>query len=523
MSILMKQRQHEHSHAQNRFAVLPNPVRLASDDRYTGKGVTIAFIDSGFYPHPDLTEPVNRIQAFEDVTCPGAKFSGDREPKSWDWHGTQTSVVAAGNGHLSEGIYRGLAPDAQIVLAKVSEHGKITEENIARGLKWVIDNKERYNIRVVSISLGGDEDVPYKDNLVDQTAEEAVSRGLVVVVAAGNSGNSETHTPVPPANSPSVITVGGYDDKNSLGVNPFELYWSSFGPTTDGLVKPEIIAPAIWVAAPMLPGTEVYEKAEVLSQIAYAPDYLLKSISQLADQSDYVLSAFASELWRKTELPESLRREAPDVIRTMAEIKLSESKIVATHYQHVDGTSFAAPIVASVVAQMIEANPDLTPAAIKHILISTADRIPGVQVMRQGYGVLNARRAVEEASRERHADTACFFCPPRIESGKLVFDYHHDSAETVALAGDFNDWNPTHTFFTRLNNGLWRTEIEPPTPGRYRYKLIVNQSHWIDDPGNLMKEPDNYGGLNSVINLVSSAITAQEMREKSAKGMASEG
>ena len=489
----MERRQHEHSHAQNRFAVLPTPVRLASDSRYTGKGVTIAFIDSGFYSHPDLTEPDDRIIAYEDVTRPGASIKAGDEPESWDWHGTQTSVVAAGNGYLSDGIYRGLAPDARLVLVKVSDCGRITEENIARGINWVIENKDRYGIRVVSLSLGGDEDVPYKDNIVDQAAEEAVSRGLVLVVAAGNSGNSERHTPVPPANSPSVITVGGYDDKNSPGASHLDLYWSSYGPTADGLVKPEIIAPAIWVAAPILPGTEFYDRAEALSQIAHAPDYRLSSL--------------ASELWEKSSLPESSPHERPDVIRALAETRLRASKVVATHYQHVDGTSFAAPIVASVAAQMIQANPGLTPAAVKHILISTADRIPRAEVMRQGYGVLNARRAVEEAGRESHADTACYFCPPRIESGKLVFNYHHDGAESVTLAGDFNDWDPARTFFTRLSTGAWRAEIEPPGPGRYRYKLIVDRSRWIDDPGNAMKEPDNYGGLNSVIHLVSSATT----------------
>ena len=502
----MQRIQHEHSHAQNRFAVLPTPARLAGVGR-TGAGVTIAFLDSGFYPHPDLTEPANRVIAYEDVTRPGASINSGGQPDPWDWHGTQTAVVAAGNGRLSDGIYCGLAPDAKLVLVKVSDRGRITEEDIARGLHWVIENKDRYDIRVVSISLGGDENVPYRDNVVDRAAEEAVRRGLVVVVAAGNSGNSEKHTPVPPANSPSVITVGGYDDKNRLGTSQLDLYWSSYGRTADGLVKPEIVAPAIWVAAPILPGTEFYDRVEALSRIAQAPDYLLGSISRLIEQPDSLLSELALALWEKAGLPESLPREGPDVIRLAAEAGLKESKVVATHYQHVDGTSFAAPIVASVVAQMIEANPGLSPAAVKHILISTADRIPGADALRQGYGVINVRRAVEEASREGHSDAACYFCPPRIESGKLVFHFHHDSAETVALAGDFNGWDPEHTYFTRVDTGAWRAEIEPPAPGRYGYKFVVNQSRWIDDPGNAMKEPDDYGGLNSVIHLVSGATT----------------
>jgi serine protease AprX len=500
MSAFMKSKQHEHSHSQNRFAVLPTAARLQSDSERTGRGVTIAFLDSGFYPHPDLTEPASRIIAFEDITRRGASLEAAGEPNSWDWHGTQTSVVAAGNGHLSDGVYRGLAPDAQVVLVKVSERGRVIEEDIARGIKWVVENKDRYNIRVISISLGGDQEVPYRESVADEMAEEAVRCGLALVFAAGNSGGSENHAPVPPANSPSVITVGGYDDGNSLG-DSLHLYWSSYGPTRDGIIKPEIIAPAIWVAAPILPGTQFYERAEALSRIAYAPDYMLNSIARLTDQPDYLLNGLASELWQKADLPELLRQETPDVIRELAELRLRESKVVATHYQHVDGTSFAAPIVASVVAQMIEANPEITPAAIKHILISTTSRIACAPVMRQGYGVLNAGYAVREAAREHHASTVCYFCPPRIEGAKLVFNYHDDAAETVSLAGDFNGWDPARMHFTKSSTGEWRAEMEPPVPGRYQYKFVVDRARWVDDPANAVKEPDNYGGLNSVINI----------------------
>ena len=73
---------------------------------------------------------------------------------------------------------------------KVSEKGRITEDNIARGIKWVIANRERFNIRVLNISLGGDEDVPCTRSIIDQAAEEAIGNGIVVVVAAGNSGDS---------------------------------------------------------------------------------------------------------------------------------------------------------------------------------------------------------------------------------------------------------------------------------------------------------------------------------------------
>jgi len=486
MTILKDNEQHNHQHATNRFAAIPTGLRLQADTERTGRGVTIAMIDSGFYPHPDLIEPINRVVAAADVTQRNGHFELNGKPHDWDWHGTQTSVVAAGNGRLSDGAYRSLASEAQIVLVKASDRGKITEENIAAGFEWVIKNKERYNIRVVSISLGGDDDVPYESNMVDQAAEEAVKRGLVVVAAAGNSGCTGTPRPVPPANSPSVITVGGYNDNNILGNQNLDLYCSSFGPTADGLLKPEIIAPAIWVAAPILPGTTAYTRAEALSQIIAAADYQLPNLVR--------------ELWQDAELPQALAEESPERIRAVVESVLRENKIVATHYQHVDGTSFAAPIVASVVAQMLEANPNLTPATIKQILIASADRIPDAPLVRQGYGVLNARRAVDQAGREMHALEHDHFQPPRVENGKIVFFYHNDEAERVRLAGDFNNWNANQIRFAKMN-GVWRAEIDSPPPGRYHYKFVVDGDRWRDDPSNGLKALDNYGGFNSVLNV----------------------
>lgn len=434
---------HDHQHTPNRFGVIPTPVRLNADPDYTGRGVTVAFLDSGFYPHPDLVTPVSRIVAYHDVAGERCALLAADPSESWQWHGTQTTVSAAGNGKLSDGVYRGVAHESELVLVKGSENGRITEENIARGIDWVIANRERYNIRVLNISLGGDEDVPCSKSIIDQAAEEAIRQGIAVVAAAGNSGNEGRHS-IPPANSPSVITVGGY------------LYHSNFGVTADGTVKPEIVAPAMCIAAPILPGTEFYERAEALSRLA--------------------------------------SEDRPDI-----EAALQQEKIVAAHYQHVDGTSFAAPIVTSIVAQMIQANPALTPGAIKNILVSTADRIVTEPVIRQGYGVVNARRAVALAKTERHALNVVGCKPPRVENGRLLFVFHDDGAESVSVAGDFNRWSHVTTPLKRNGPGLWTTEIAAPRAGRLEYKFIINGQRWIEDPSNGLKAPDNFGGLNSVL------------------------
>ena len=475
---------HDHQHAPNRFGVIPTEVRLNADPEYSGRGVTVVFLDSGFYPHPDLVTPVNRVVAYHDVAGERPNLVPGAPIETWQWHGTQTSVAAAGNGQLSDGVYRGLAHESELVLVKVSERGRITEENIARGIQWVIANRERYNIRVLNISLGGDEDVPCSKSIIDQAAEEAVSRGIVVVVAAGNSGAEGRHS-IPPANSPSVITVGGYSDNNELNGNQLDLYHSNFGATADGTVKPEIVAPAMWVAAPILPETAFHERAEALSRLAAAPDYQLPSL--------------ARDFAEVAGLPAHLVNSDASAIRLYLEAVLQQEKIVATHYQHVDGTSFAAPIVTSLVAQMIEANPLLTPGAIKNILLSTADRIATAFVIRQGYGVVNARRAVELAKTERHTLNVVGCRPPRVEKGRLLFIFHDDAAESVAVAGDFNGWNHLAAPLHRNAAGLWSTEIVAPQAGRFEYKFIINGRRWIEDPNNGMKAPDNHGGLNSVL------------------------
>ena len=444
----------------------------------------MAFLDSGFYPHPDLLTPLSRIIAYHDIAGERPGLFTDGTVESWQWHGTQTSVAAAGNGKLCDGVYRGLAHESKLVLVKVSERGRITEENIARGIQWVIANRERYNIRVLNISLGGDEDVPCSKSIIDQAAEEAISHGIVVVAAAGNSGGEGRHS-IPPANSPSVITVGGYSDNNQLNGNKLDLYHSNFGVTADGTVKPEIVAPAMWIAAPILPGTSVYERAEALSRMATAADYQLPGL--------------AHELKEIAGLPEQLVSSDATEIRQYVEAVLKQQKIVATHYQHVDGTSFAAPIVASIVAQMIQANSSLTPAAIKNILISTADRIATEPVIRQGYGVVNARRAMALAKAEQHDLNVVGCKPPRVKNGRLLFVFHDDTADTVSLAGDFNGWSQAATPLTRNGSGLWSTEIVAPQAGRFEYKFIINGQRWIEDPSNGLKTPDNYGGLNSVL------------------------
>src|SRR5690349_19015147 len=162
---------------------LPVPVRMDADERYTGLGVTIAFLDSGFYAHKDLTEPANRILAYHNIFAPDDDLSSLQTSDVASWHGMMTSVVAAGNGYLSDGFYRSIAPDANVVLVKIGKTGRIPESNIETGLRWVFANREKYDIRVVNISAGGDFEQAYLHNRLCQLVEDVVKSGVTVVCA----------------------------------------------------------------------------------------------------------------------------------------------------------------------------------------------------------------------------------------------------------------------------------------------------------------------------------------------------
>ncbi|HZI19330.1 MAG TPA: S8 family serine peptidase [Pyrinomonadaceae bacterium] len=365
---------------QGRF-VLPTWLRLGAHEHFTGRGVTIAFLDSGFYNHPDLTTPESRILAFHNVVPRGTGTLESIDPASW--HGMMTSVVAAGNGALSNGYFRGLAPDCNVVLVKVSRSGHIPEKNIESGLKWVLENREKYNIRVVNISAGGDAEQSYLHNPLCQTVEQCVREGLVVVCAVGNAGMEPGHPVLPPASAPSSIAVGGLDDRNSLDRARRGMYRSSYGPTYDGLQKPDVIAPGIWVPAPILPHTPTAAEAELYAKLDRATDEELRPIIEAHRDVD-------KDLRDGLTLPTYL-------LRQMISVKLHEADVISEHYKFVDGTSFAAPVVSSVVACMLEANPKLSPQQVKRILIETAERLPHVEIDRQGWGVVEPRRAVELA------------------------------------------------------------------------------------------------------------------------------
>jgi serine protease AprX len=469
------------------FIILPTPLRLNADPRYTGKGVTICFIDSGFYPHPDLTAHRNRIKAYVDITNDGAfekTTSLNNHPGTSTclpygegcWHGTMTSVVCAGNGYLSNGLYKGIATDADLVLIKVQdEHNRITTGNIVKALQWVLEHHREHNIRIVNMSIGDDGPVSYKQSEVDRVAEQLISEGLMVVAAVGNDENGSVK---PPANSPHVIAVGGVDDNNLPEHAGMGLYHSSYGKTADGLMKPELLAHAIWIAAPILPGTKEQKEAEVLhSLLKLHDDGLLNSLPELL--ADTKLDTGLFQVNDVTFIRESIIR------------RIQNCKYISPHYMHVDGTSFAAPVVCAVIAQLLEANPELTPSAVREVLFSTAKRINGFAPERQGFGAVQPRKALLKILKRE-------FIINKPKKTIEFFMYNH-CASQVSLSGSFNHWAQDILLMEPCRDGLWKIEIPMLPAGRYYYKFFVDDRMWMEDIDNPYREPDGFSGFNSIL------------------------
>lgn len=356
------------------YKILPVPERLGAHPDFRGKGITICFIDSGFYPHPDIRKRVLRM---EDLTS--KQPHSTLQPDTNSWHGTMTAVVGAGDGTLSNGFYRGLAAAANLVLLKVAdEQGKISGQNIAKAIHWAIEHRKQYQIRILNLSVTDDWATSYRFNEVDQAVQKATEAGLVVVVAAGNDEHALVKAP---ANSPHAITVGGLNDHNTLFPGAYTWYPSTYGKTVDGFQKPDLIAPAIWIPAPILPMSKEQLAAAALFELAETSD------------STYLKAKYANAT-ASLGFDSQWLFYAPDMVREYVFKQISARKLITPHYQHADGTSFAAPLVSGIIAQMLEANPHLTPQKIKTILNQSARKLPQVDPERQGAGVVHASGAL---------------------------------------------------------------------------------------------------------------------------------
>lgn len=206
------------------------------ESRYLGEGICAAVLDTGISRHPDLE---GRIVGFKDFTGGCTQCHDD------SGHGTHVAGILAGGGEISGGLYAGMAPRANLLIGKVLDReGNGNVNNVLKGIEWVLEEKDRYGVRIVNISVGTQPDLAEgQKQLFLNAVERLWDSGLVVVVSAGNYGPGEGTVSVP-GSSRKVITVGVPDSElPPVQRRRKNMNYSGRGPTKECVVKPDVFAP----------------------------------------------------------------------------------------------------------------------------------------------------------------------------------------------------------------------------------------------------------------------------------------
>ena len=300
----------------------------------TGRDVTVAVLDTGIADVPDLAGRIVPVRDDRTMrTSPCLDLSGEDTCRDSYGHGTFMAGLIAGAGS-SAGAPTGAAPGARLLSVKVAgADGAADVSTVLAGLQWVVSFRERYGIDVVNLSLGTNSTQSWQDDPLNYAVQRAWAAGIVVVVAAANTG-PEPGTIAKPGDDPWVITVGAVDDNGTPGTGDDRAPdFSSRGPTRDGIAKPDVVAPGALVRSLRAPGSTLDQR--------FPPDDL------------------------------------------------------TSPYRNASGTSMAAALVSGAVALVLQAH-DLQPDEVKHALVSAARGVASPDPSVVGAGLVDAGRTALE-------------------------------------------------------------------------------------------------------------------------------
>jgi len=292
-----------------------------------GKGVGVAVIDTGISEMPDFTGRLVH----------GPDLSGEGTLVDTYGHGTVMAGIVGGSGAASAGrtggAYTGIAPEATLVGVKVAgANGAADVSTLLQAMHWVAAYRSQFNIRVLNLSWGTPSTQDPAVDPLNYAVQRLWGQGIVVVVAAGNSGPS-SGTIMKPGDDPLAITVGAFNDNGTASLADDEsLSWSSTGPTAQGLTKPDLLASGRRVVSQRSHGSTV--------------------------------------------------------------VKENPKALVDAAYIRGSGSSQAAAVTSGAAALLLAARPELTPDQVKSLLTRTADPLTSVASSRQGSGRLDLGEAL---------------------------------------------------------------------------------------------------------------------------------
>ena len=253
-----------------------------------GAAVGVAVLDTG----------VSSVRDLDGRIVHGPDLSGEGSTIDTHGHGTVMAGIVAGDGADSAtragGAFTGVAPRATVVAVKVAgRNGVVDVSTILQGMHWVSAYKDQFNIRVMNLSWGTTSRQDPALDPLNYAVQRLWQEGIVVVVAAGNSG-PQAGTVMKPGDDPVVLTVGAFDDKQNFEPGDDSIpSWSSRGPTAAGLTKPDVVASGRFITATRSFGSHVetsYPKALV------APSYIRGSgTSEAAAVTSGVIALLLAE------------------------------------------------------------------------------------------------------------------------------------------------------------------------------------------------------------------------------------
>ncbi|MHC4397448.1 MAG: S8 family serine peptidase [Planctomycetota bacterium] len=227
----------------NESVPLIGASQIWSDFGITGKDIVVSIVDTGIdYTHPDLGGSAGfpSAKVIGGYDC----YNNDNDPMDDHYHGTHVAGIVAANGQL-----KGVAYEASLMAYKVlSASGSGSFSTVIQGIELSTDPDRDPSTDdgadVINMSLGGSGN---PDDPVSQAVDNAVNSGVVVVVAAGNSGSYSTI--LSPGVARKALTVGASDKADQLA------YFSSKGPIPGTFsIKPDVTAPGYTITASQLGG-----------------------------------------------------------------------------------------------------------------------------------------------------------------------------------------------------------------------------------------------------------------------------